>query len=95
MRDLFKVSRLGTIAGCYVRDGFIRRNAKIRLSRGGVVILDNASLDSLKRFKDDVREVKEGLECGMKIAGFDDLKLDDVIEAYVIEEIKRTLDDAS
>jgi translation initiation factor IF-2 len=94
VRQLFKVSRMGTIAGCYVRDGFIRRHSKVRVARNGKVILNNASLASLKRFKDDAKEVKEGLECGLRIEGFDDVKDGDIVEAYEIEEIKRTLEDA-
>jgi translation initiation factor IF-2 len=92
VRALFKVSRMGTIAGCYVRDGFIRRNAKVRLARDNKVIVNDADLASLKRFKDDAKEVKEGLECGLRIEGFDDVKEGDTVECYEIEEIKRTLD---
>ncbi|MFN4260125.1 MAG: translation initiation factor IF-2, partial [Gemmataceae bacterium] len=95
VREIFKISRIGTIAGCYVTQGTIERSAKVRLIRQGVVIYPppdrTASLDSLKRFKDDVREVREGFECGLKIAGYDDLKVDDVIEAYKIEQVQRTL----
>ncbi len=79
VRETFKISRVGTIAGCYVTQGVIERSAKIRLIRQGVVIYPpperTASLDSLKRFKEDVREVREGFECGMKIAGYDDMKV--------------------
>src|SRR5207237_8540893 len=85
-RDTFKISRVGTIAGCYVTQGTIERSAKVRLIREGVVIYPppekTASLESLKRFKEDVREVREGFECGLKIAGYDDVKVDDVIGAY-------------
>src|SRR5262249_28182051 len=95
VRETFKISRVGTIAGCFVTEGMIERSAKVRLIRQGVVIYPppdrTASLDSLKRFKDDVREVREGYECGMKIAGYDDVKVDDVIEAYRIEQVQRTL----
>jgi translation initiation factor IF-2 len=95
VRETFKISRVGTIAGCYVTQGTIERSAKVRLIRGGVVIYPptdrTASLESLKRFKDDAREVREGFECGMKIAGYDDVKVDDVIEAYRIEQVQRTL----
>jgi translation initiation factor IF-2 len=98
VRETFKVSRVGTIAGCYVTQGIIRRSAKVRLIRDGVVIFPpadkNVGLDSLKRFKDDVSEVREGFECGLKIAGYDDVKVGDVIEAYRIEEVQRTLDQA-
>jgi translation initiation factor IF-2 len=95
VRDVFKISRVGTIAGCHVTQGTIERSAKIRLIRGGAVVYPpaekSASLESLKRFKDDVREVREGYECGIKIAGYDDIKVDDVIEAYRIEQVQRTL----
>ena len=90
VRQTFKVSRLGTIAGCYVTDGVIRRTSKIRVSRQGVVVHEG-TLDSLKRFKDDAREVPTGMECGLKITGFDDIKIDDVIEAIEVVEVKRTL----
>jgi translation initiation factor IF-2 len=82
-------SRLGTIAGCRVLAGNIRRDARIRVIRDSRVIGDYA-LDSLRREKDDAREVREGLECGMKLAGFNDLKEGDILEAYRIEEIART-----
>jgi translation initiation factor IF-2 len=95
VRDLFKISRVGTIAGCYVTQGTIERSARIRLIRQGVVIYPPperaATIESLKRFKDDVREVREGYECGIKIAGYDDLKVDDVIEAFRVEQVQRTL----
>jgi translation initiation factor IF-2 len=95
VREVFKISRVGTVAGCYVTQGVIERSAKIRLIRGGAIVYPppekTASLDSLKRFKEDVREVREGYDCGMKIAGYDDVKVDDVIEAYRIEQVQRTL----
>jgi translation initiation factor IF-2 len=95
VRQVFKISRVGTVAGCYVTQGSIERSAKVRVIRGGVVVYPPAeriaSLDSLKRHKDDVREVKAGMECGIKIAGYDDIKGDDVIEAYRIEQVMRTL----
>jgi translation initiation factor IF-2 len=95
VRETFKISRVGTVAGCYVTQGTIERSAKVRLIRQGVIIYPptdrTASLESLKRFKEDTREVREGFECGMKIAGYDDLKVDDVIEAYRIEQVQRTL----
>jgi translation initiation factor IF-2 len=90
IRQTFKVSRLGTVAGAYVTDGVIRRTSQIRVSRQGTVVYEG-KLESLKRFKDDAREVLAGLECGLKIAGFDDLKIDDVIEAIETIEVKRTL----
>jgi len=95
VRETFKVSRAGTVAGCYVTQGVIERSAKIRLIRDGVVIFPpperTAGLDSLRRFKEDVREVREVFECGLKIAGYDDVKVGDVIEAFRIDQIQRTL----
>ncbi len=92
VRQVFKVSRLGTIAGCFVIDGVVQRNAKVRISRNQIVIEDERTLDSLKRFKDDAREVRTGFECGLKIAGFDDIKEGDVLEFYRQIEVARTLD---
>ncbi len=96
VRQTFKVSRAGTIAGCYITQGTIERSSKVRVIREGVVIYPppdkTASLESLKRFKEDVREVREGFECGMKVAGYDDIKVGDVIEAYRIEQVQRTLE---
>ncbi len=91
IRQTFKVTGVGTIAGCIVTSGVVRKNAKIRLIRDNVIIRDDVAIDSLKHFKDDVREVKSGLECGVKIAGFDDVKQDDVLEFYEIVKIARTL----
>jgi translation initiation factor IF-2 len=95
IRDTFKISKTGTIAGCYVTSGVIERSARVRVIREGVVIFPPSEkvvgLDSLKRFKDDAREVREGFECGMKITGFDDVKVGDVIEAFKIEIKHRTL----
>jgi translation initiation factor IF-2 len=95
VRATFKVSKVGTIAGCFVTSGTIERNAKVRVIRDGTVLFPPAErsvgLDSLKRFKDDAKEVREGFECGLKVAGFDDVKVGDVIEAYRIEIKQRTL----
>ena len=91
VRQVFKVSKVGTIAGCYVTDGVVQRDALIRVTRNGVVIENNRVLDQLKRFKDDAKEVKSGLECGMKIVGYDDIKEGDVLECYKTVEVKRTL----
>jgi translation initiation factor IF-2 len=88
--QLFKVSKVGTIAGCSVRSGIIQRTAKARVIRDGVPVY-SGGLSSLKRFKDDVREVREGLECGIGIENFNDLKVGDRIESYRMEEVKRTL----
>jgi translation initiation factor IF-2 len=88
--ELFKVSKVGTIAGCRVTNGMIQRNARARVVRDGVTVY-TGSFQSLKRFKDDVKEVREGLECGIAIENFNDLKVGDRIEAFELEEIKRTL----
>ncbi len=87
VRETYKVSNVGTIAGCYVLTGKISRNCKVRIIRQGIVILDT-DLGSLKRFKDDVKEVNTGYECGVTIERFNDIKIGDIIEAYTIEEIK-------
>ena len=91
--QLFKVSKVGTIAGCSVRSGVIQRTAKARVTRDGVTVY-TGNLASLKRFKDDVREVREGLECGIGIENFNDLKVGDRIESFRMEEVKRTLQPA-
>ena len=91
--QLFKVSKVGTIAGCMVRSGTIQRTAKVRVTRDGTMVY-TGGLSSLKRFKDDVREVREGLECGIGIENFNDLKVGDRIESFRMEEIKRTLQPA-
>jgi translation initiation factor IF-2 len=95
VRKTFKISKVGTVAGCYVTSGVVERSAKVRVIRDGVVIYPppdrTVGLESLKRVKDDAREVREGMECGLKIAGYDDIKEGDVIEAYRIEQVQRTL----
>jgi translation initiation factor IF-2 len=91
IRAVFKVPKVGKVAGCYVLEGVIRRNAKVRLIRDGIVIW-NGSLDTLKRFKDDVREVAAGYECGMSFTNFQDFNEGDIVEAYEIVEEKRTLE---
>jgi translation initiation factor IF-2 len=91
VRNVFKISGLGTVAGCHVNSGVINKNAKVKLIRDNIVMKDECSIESLRHFKDDVREVKAGLECGVKITGFDDVKIDDVLEAYEIIEVARTL----
>lgn len=88
VRETFKVSKVGTIAGCYVNDGYIKRDSGVRVIRNGIVIYEG-ELASLKRFKDDVKEVKQGYECGAMVENFNDIKVDDVIEAYIMEEIAR------
>ncbi len=90
IRDIFKISKVGTIAGCYVKDGKITRSNKIRLVRDALVVFDG-SISSLKRFKDDVREVEQGFECGIGIEGYNDMKVGDIIEAYKMVETKRKL----
>jgi translation initiation factor IF-2 len=90
IRQVFKISKIGTVAGCFVTDGVIRRGANIRLLRDNVVIHDG-ELDSLKRFKDDVREVKAGFECGLSLKGYNDIKVGDQLEVYEVVEVARTL----
>lgn len=90
VREIFKVSKVGTIAGCFVRDGKIMRNNRVRLVRDGLVVFEG-TIASLKRFKDDVREVEQGFECGIGLEGFNDLKQGDSIEAFKMVETKRKL----
>ncbi len=89
VRELFRISRLGVIAGCYVTSGVLRRNAKVRVVRDGVVIYDT-TLASLRRFKEDVREVAAGFECGVQLESFNDVKQGDVLEFYETRQIERT-----
>jgi len=91
VREVFKISRIGTIAGCSVRSGVINRQGRVRVIRDGVEVFDG-TIASLKRFKDDVREVREGFECGIGVENFNDLKVGDVIECYRKEEVARTLE---
>jgi translation initiation factor IF-2 len=91
VRNTFKISGVGTVAGCFVENGVVTKNAKLRLIRNNIVVKDSCSIESLRHFKDDVREVKAGLECGIKIAGFDDVKTGDVLEAYEIVQVARDL----
>lgn len=90
VRETFKISKVGTIAGCMVKEGKLTRTAKVRVIRDGIVVYTGL-LGSLKRFKDDVKEVAAGYDCGINIENFNDIKVGDVIEAYTIVEIKRTL----
>jgi translation initiation factor IF-2 len=91
VRQIFKISKIGTVVGCYVTEGLIRRSgAKVRVLRDSVVVHDG-ELDSLKRFKDDAREVKAGFECGLSLKNFDDLKVGDQLEVYEVVEVARTL----
>src|SRR5690606_5940605 len=88
VREIFKISKIGTVAGCYVTDGFVTRKNKIRVIRDGIVIHEG-EIDQLKRFKDDVAEVKAGYECGISIKNYNDILVDDVIEGYAMQEVKR------
>jgi translation initiation factor IF-2 len=90
VRETFKIPKVGTVAGCFVSDGTIPRTARVRVVRDGVEVYEGV-IGSLKRFKEDVREVREGYECGINVEGFNDVKVGDVIEAYKIEEVQRTL----
>jgi translation initiation factor IF-2 len=89
VREVFKSSKFGTIAGCIVRDGIVKRNAKARLVRDGVVVADNLQIHSLRRFKDDATEVREGFECGIGLGSFNDIKVEDVIETFEMREKPR------
>jgi translation initiation factor IF-2 len=91
IRQVIKVSKVGNIAGCIVSDGVLQRANKYRVIRDGTVLVENLTLDSLKRFKEDIREVRGGLECGLKLAGYDDIKVGDRLEAYKTVDVARTL----
>ena len=90
IREIFRSSKVGNIAGCMVTDGVIRRNAKARLLRDGSVVKDNLELSSLKRFKDDASEVRDGFECGLTLRGFNDIKVGDIVESFEMREIPRS-----
>jgi translation initiation factor IF-2 len=90
IRNVFKISKVGTVAGCFVLDGIVKRSSSIRLIRGGVV-LHTGELDSLKRFKDDVREVKGGFECGLSLKNFNDIEVGDQLEVFEVVEVARSL----
>ena len=85
VRAVYKISNVGTVAGCYVLDGKVTRQSEIRVVRDGIVISED-KIDSLKRFKDDVREVAQGYECGIGLMKFNDIKEGDIFEAYIMEE---------
>ena len=89
VRETFRASRVGTIAGCMVTSGLVRRSAQVRVVRDGTVIYET-TIDSLKRFQDDAREVTEGFECGIHLANFDDVKVGDILEAYETRQVERT-----
>jgi translation initiation factor IF-2 len=91
VRQTFKSSKVGMIAGCYCTDGRVPRSSKIRITRDNVVIANDRELESLRRVKDDVREVSAGMECGVRVAGYDDIKEGDKLEAYTIIEVARKL----
>ena len=90
VRQVFKISKVGVVAGCYVVEGIVRRGASIRVLRDNVVI-HAGTLDTLKRFKEDVKDVKAGFECGLSVQGYSDIKEKDQIEAYEVVEVKRSL----
>ncbi|BDD05882.1 translation initiation factor IF-2 [Aureibacter tunicatorum] len=90
VREVFKISKVGTVAGCYVTDGYVKRSSSIRIIREGIVVY-TGEIAQLKRFKDDVAEVKQNYECGLSIANFNDIKVDDVIEGFEQREVKRKL----
>jgi translation initiation factor IF-2 len=90
VRQVFRIAKVGNVAGCFVQSGVIRRNANARVIRDHVVVYEG-TIASLRRFKDDVAEVKEGFECGLALEKFNDIKEGDVIEAYVIEKVAPTL----
>ena len=88
--EVFKITKVGTVAGCLVREGKIKRSNKIRIIRDGIVVY-SGELDSLKRFKDDVKEVGTNYECGLNIKNYNDLRIGDMIESYEETEVKKTL----
>lgn len=90
IREIFRSSKFGNIAGCLVRSGLVKRNGKARLIRDGAVVADNLSIDTLRRFKDDATEVREGFECGIKLSNYNDIKIDDVIETFEMREKPRS-----
>jgi translation initiation factor IF-2 len=87
VRQVFRIPRIGTIAGCMVREGEIRRNARARIKRGGQVLVENTTIASLKRVQEDVREVRSGFECGIGVSNFNDFQVGDQIECYVTERV--------
>ena len=90
VREVYRISKVGAVAGCYVQDGVIKRNSKIRILRDDVIIF-TGELDSLKRFKDDVKEVKSNFECGLSLKNYNDIEVGDLLEVYEVVEIARTL----
>jgi len=97
IREIYKISKIGTIAGFYVQEGKISRNSHIRLVRDGIIVFPtrentHGEVSSLKRFKDDVKEVRNGMECGLSIKNFNEMRVGDIIEVYEITEVKQRLD---
>ncbi len=91
VRDVFKITKVGTVAGCYITDGVVARHHRARLLREGAVIREDCRIESLRRFKDDAKEVRAGMECGIRLEAFNDIKRGDVIEAYEVVQVARTL----
>ena len=89
IREVFRVPRIGNVAGCIVRSGTITRNSRARLVRDGVVISENLTVESLRRFKDDATEVREGFECGLTLGSYNDIKVGDIIETFEMREKPR------
>ncbi|MEQ8879654.1 MAG: EF-Tu/IF-2/RF-3 family GTPase, partial [Cyclobacteriaceae bacterium] len=88
--EVYKITKVGTVAGCYVTDGTVKRSNQVRLIRDGIVVYEG-EINQLKRFKEDVNEVKNGFECGVSIKNFNDIKVGDIIEGFETKEVKRTL----
>ncbi len=91
VREIFNITKVGTVAGCMVTSGTIQRSHLVRINRDGVIVRDGCKVDTLKRFKDDAKEVRSGMECGIRLVGFDDIKPGDILEAYEIVSTARTL----
>ena len=91
VRQIFRVTKVGTVAGCYVTDGVVNRHHRVRLVRDGRIVVEGAGIGSLKRFKEDAREVRAGLECGIKIDGFDDIKPGDQIQTFELVEVPQVI----
>jgi len=90
VRNVFRISKVGTVAGCMVTDGLVKRGSSVRVLRGGIVV-HSGELDSLKRFKDDVKEVKSGFECGLSVKNFNEIAVGDQLEVFEVVEVARSL----
>jgi len=90
IREVYRISKVGAVAGCYVQDGTVKRNSKVRVLRNNVII-HTGELDSLKRFKDDVKEVKNNFECGLSLKNYNEIEVGDILEVYEVVEVARTL----